>query len=185
MPTLRLVEYSPVARTLARRLCWVIRASTSSPLVTMLRRSPLASIRPTGIELCAEPGSVYRFLFIAKGGGSANKTFLYQESKALLNPESLLTFVADKLHALGTSACPPYHLALVVGGLSAEFTLKTVKLASCHYLDDLPTTGNELGRAFRDLDLEEKIYKLCADTGIGAQFGGKYFAHDVRVIRLP
>jgi fumarate hydratase class I len=140
---------------------------------------------PAQIELYAEPGNVYRFLFIAKGGGSANKTFLYQESKALLNPESLLTFVADKLHALGTSACPPYHLALVVGGLSAEFTLKTVKLASCHYLDDLPTTGNELGRAFRDHDLEEKIYKLCADTGIGAQFGGKYFAHDVRVIRLP
>jgi fumarate hydratase class I len=102
-----------------------------------------------------------------------------------LNPESLLTFVADKLHALGTSACPPYHLALVVGGVSAEFTLKTVKLASCHSLDDLPTTGNKLGRAFRDHDLEEKIYKLCADTGIGAQFGGKYFAHDVRVIRLP
>jgi fumarate hydratase class I len=97
----------------------------------------------------------------------------------------LLTFVADKLQSLGTSACPPYHLALVIGGTSAEFTLKTVKLASCHYLDDLPTTGNELGRAFRDLDLEEKIYKLCADTGIGAQFGGKYFAHDVRVIRLP
>jgi fumarate hydratase, class I len=140
---------------------------------------------PAQIEIYAEPGNEYRFLFIAKGGGSANKTFLYQESKALLNPESLLTFVADKLHALGTSACPPYHLALVVGGMSAEFTLKTVKLASCHALDDLPTTGNELGRAFRDLDLEEKIYKLCADTGIGAQFGGKYFAHDVRVIRLP
>jgi fumarate hydratase, class I len=140
---------------------------------------------PAQIEIYAEPGNTYRFLFIAKGGGSANKTFLYQESKALLNPESLLTFAADKLHTLGTSACPPYHLALVVGGLSAEFTLKTVKLASCHYLDDLPTTGNELGRAFRDRDLEEKIYKLCADTGIGAQFGGKYFAHDVRVIRLP
>jgi len=140
---------------------------------------------PAQIELYTEPGHEYRFLFIAKGGGSANKTFLYQESKALLNPESLLTFVADKLHALGTSACPPYHLALVVGGMSAEFTLKTVKLASCHALDDLPTTGNELGRAFRDLDLEEKIYKLCADTGIGAQFGGKYFAHDVRVVRLP
>jgi len=140
---------------------------------------------PAQIELYTEPGHEYWFLFIAKGGGSANKTFLYQESKALLNPESLLTFVADKLHALGTSACPPYHLALVVGGMSAEFTLKTVKLASCHALDDLPTTGNELGRAFRDLDLEEKIYKLCADTGIGAQFGGKYFAHDVRVVRLP
>ncbi len=140
---------------------------------------------PAQIEIYAEPGDEYRLLFITKGGGSANKTFLYQESKALLNPESLLGFVADKLHSLGTSACPPYHLALVVGGMSAEFTLKTVKLASTHYLDDLPTTGNELGRAFRDRDLEEKIYKLCADTGIGAQFGGKYFAHDVRVIRLP
>jgi fumarate hydratase class I len=140
---------------------------------------------PAQIELYAEPGDEYHFLFITKGGGSANKTFLYQESKALLNPESLLTFVADKLHSLGTSACPPYHLALVIGGLSAEFTLKTVKMASCHYLDDLPTTGNKLGRAFRDLDLEEKIFKLCIDTGIGAQFGGKYLAHDVRVIRLP
>jgi len=140
---------------------------------------------PAQIELYTEPGHAYRLLFIAKGGGSANKTYLFQESKALLNPESLLTFVADKLHALGTSACPPYHLALVVGGLSAEFTLKTVKLASCHSLDDLPTTGNEFGRAFRDRALEEKIYQLCADTGIGAQFGGKYFAHDVRVIRLP
>jgi fumarate hydratase class I len=140
---------------------------------------------PAQIELYAEPGNEYRFLFITKGGGSANKAFLYQETKALLNPESLLTFVADKLCSLGTAACPPYHLALVVGGMSAEFTLKTVKLASCHYLDDLPTSGNKLGRAFRDLDLEEKIYKLCADTGIGAQFGGKYFAHDVRVIRLP
>lgn len=140
---------------------------------------------PAQIELYAEPGNEYRFLFIAKGGGSANKTFLYQETKALLNPESLLTFVAEKLTTLGTSACPPYHLALVIGGMSAEFTLKTVKLASTHYLDDLPTSGNEHGRAFRDLDSEEKIYKLCADTGIGAQFGGKYFAHDVRVIRLP
>jgi fumarate hydratase class I len=140
---------------------------------------------PAQIDIYAEPGRDYRFLFITKGGGSANKTFLYQETKALLNPESLLTFVADKLRSLGTSACPPYHLALVVGGLSAELTLKTVKLASCHYLDDLPTTGNEQGRAFRDLDLEEKIFKLCIDTGIGAQFGGKYLAHDVRVIRLP
>jgi fumarate hydratase class I len=140
---------------------------------------------PAQIDLYAEPGNDYRFLFITKGGGSANKTFLYQETKALLNPESLLTFVAGRLRSLGTSACPPYHLALVVGGLSAELTLKTVKLASCHALDDLPTTGNERGRAFRDLDLEEKIFKLCIDTGIGAQFGGKYLAHDVRVIRLP
>jgi fumarate hydratase class I len=140
---------------------------------------------PAQIDLYAKPGSEYHFLFIAKGGGSANKTFLYQETKALLNPTSLLAFVADKIRTLGTSACPPYHLALVVGGLSAEFTLKTVKLASCHYLDDLPTTGNAQGRAFRDLDMETQIFQLCAETGIGAQFGGKYFAHDVRVIRLP
>jgi fumarate hydratase class I len=140
---------------------------------------------PAQIDLYAKPGSEYHFLFIAKGGGSANKTFLYQETKALLNPTSLLAFVADKIRTLGTSACPPYHLALIVGGLSAEFTLKTVKLASCHYLDDLPTSGNIQGRAFRDLDLEAQIFQLCAETGIGAQFGGKYFAHDVRVIRLP
>jgi fumarate hydratase class I len=140
---------------------------------------------PAQIEIYAEPGDAYRFLFLAKGGGSANKTFLYQETKALLNPESLLKFVSEKIRTLGTSACPPYHLALVVGGTSAEFTLKTVKLASARYLDDLPTSGNEHGRAFRDPALEEQIQKLCNETGIGAQFGGKYFAHDVRVIRLP
>ena len=140
---------------------------------------------PAQIEIYAEPGAEYRFLFIAKGGGSANKTFLYQETKTLLNPKSLLSFVGEKIRTIGTSACPPYHLALVIGGLSAEFTLKTVKLASCHYLDDLPTSGNDLGRAFRDLDFEREILKLCTETGIGAQFGGKYFAHDVRVIRLP
>jgi len=140
---------------------------------------------PAQIEIYAEPGDGYRFLFLAKGGGSANKTFLYQETKALLNPESLLQFVSEKIRTLGTSACPPYHLALVIGGTSAEFTLKTVKLASARYLDDLPTSGNEHGRAFRDPALEEQIQKLCNETGIGAQFGGKYFAHDVRVIRLP
>jgi fumarate hydratase, class I len=140
---------------------------------------------PAQIEIYAEPGDEYRFLFIAKGGGSANKTFLYQETKALLNPISLLAFVDEKIRTLGTSACPPYHLALVVGGTSAELTLKAVKLASCHALDDLPTTGNEHGRAFRDRDLEARIFQLCRDVGIGAQFGGKYFAHDVRVIRLP
>lgn len=140
---------------------------------------------PAQIELYAEPGAEYRFLFMTKGGGSANKTYLYQESKALLNPASLLKFVAEKLQALGTSACPPYHLALVIGGMSAEFTLKTVKLASTHALDDLPSTGNDFGRAFRDRELEEQVFQLCAQTGIGAQFGGKYFAHDVRVIRLP
>jgi len=161
-----------------------LRYSQMAPLDMYTEKNTDTNL-PAQIEIYAEPGNAYRFLFIAKGGGSANKTFLYQETKALLNPESLLTFVAEKLHTIGTSACPPYHLALVVGGMSAEFTLKTVKLASCHYLDDLPTSGNALGRAFRDLDLEEKIYKLCADSGIGAQFGGKYFAHDVRVIRLP
>jgi fumarate hydratase, class I len=140
---------------------------------------------PAQVELYAEPGDEYKLLFLAKGGGSANKTFLYQETKALLNPESLLKFVSEKIRTLGTSACPPYHLALVVGGTSAEYTLKVVKLASARYLDDLPTTGNEHGRAFRDLALEAQVHKLCNETGIGAQFGGKYFAHDVRVIRLP
>jgi fumarate hydratase class I len=161
-----------------------LRYSQMAP-IDMYTEKNTGTNLPAQIELYADSGHDYRFLFIAKGGGSANKTFLYQETKALLNPESLLTFVAQKIRSIGTSACPPYHLALVIGGMSAEFTLKTVKLASCHYLDDLPTSGNHLGRAFRDHDLEEKIYKLCADTGIGAQFGGKYFAHDVRVIRLP
>jgi fumarate hydratase class I len=161
-----------------------LRYSQMAPLDMYAEKNTGTNL-PAQIEIYAEPGDEYRLLFITKGGGSANKTFLYQESKALLNPESLLTFVADKLRSLGTSACPPYHLALVVGGMSAECTLKTVKLASTHYLDDLPTSGNEYGRAFRDLDVEEKIFKLCIDTGIGAQFGGKYLAHDVRVIRLP
>jgi fumarate hydratase class I len=161
-----------------------LRYSQMAPLDMYTEKNTGTNL-PAQIEIYAEPGNEYRFLFIAKGGGSANKTFLYQETKALLNPESLLTFVAEKIRTIGTAACPPYHLALVIGGMSAEFTLKAVKLASCHYLDDLPTSGNALGRAFRDLNLEEKISKLCAETGIGAQFGGKYFAHDVRVIRLP
>ena len=122
---------------------------------------------------------------MAKGGGSANKSFLYQETKALLNPKSLMAFAEETIRSIGTAACPPYHLVLVIGGPSAEFTLKTVKLASTRYLDKLPTSGNPHGRAFRDLELEEKIQKLCNGIGIGAQFGGKYFAHDVRVIRLP
>lgn len=161
-----------------------LRYSQMAP-IDMYKEKNTGTNLPAQIDLYATPGSEFHFLFIAKGGGSANKTFLYQETKALLNPKSLLKFVAEKIRTLGTSACPPYHLALVVGGLSAEFTLKTVKLASCHYLDDLPTTGNAQGRAFRDPDLEQEILKLCAETGIGAQFGGKYFAHDVRVIRLP
>lgn len=161
-----------------------LRYSQLAPLDMYTEKNTGTNL-PAQIELYAEPGTEYRFLFVAKGGGSANKTFLYQETKALLNPKSLLAFVAEKIRTIGTSACPPYHLALVIGGLSAEFTLKTVKLASCHALDDLPTSGNDLGRAFRDLDFEKEILRLCAETGIGAQFGGKYFAHDVRVIRLP
>ncbi len=161
-----------------------LRYSQLAPLDMYTEKNTGTNL-PAQIELYAGLGKAYRFLFIAKGGGSANKTFLYQETKALLNPKVLLSFIAEKIRSIGTSACPPYHLAIVVGGLSAEFTLKTVKLASCHYLDDLPTSGNHLGRAFRDLDFENEILQLCAATGIGAQFGGKYFAHDVRVIRLP
>lgn len=140
---------------------------------------------PAQIDVYATPGDSYKFLFMTKGGGSANKTFLYQETKALLNPASLEKFVAEKLPTLGTAACPPYHLALVVGGTSAEANLKTVKLASARYLDALPTSGNEHGRAFRDLEMEAKVLEIARKTGIGAQFGGKYFALDARVIRLP
>jgi len=140
---------------------------------------------PAQIELFATDGDAYKFLFMAKGGGSANKTYLYQETKALLNPKSLLEFVDSKIRSLGTAACPPYHLAIVIGGTSAEHTLKTAKLASARYLDSLPVSGNELGRGFRDVELEAQILKLAQQSSIGAQFGGKYFCHDVRVIRLP
>ena len=140
---------------------------------------------PAQIELYATPGSEYRFLFIAKGGGSANKTFLFQQTKAVLNREKLLRFFRNEITKLGTAACPPYHLALVVGGLSSEMTLKTVKLASTKYLDNLPTSGNDTGQGFRDLEMEQEVLQLTRATGIGAQFGGKYFCHDVRVIRLP
>mmetsp|Transcript_12033 Transcript_12033/g.31236 ORF Transcript_12033/g.31236 Transcript_12033/m.31236 type:complete len:569 (-) Transcript_12033:48-1754(-) len=140
---------------------------------------------PAQIDLYATKGDAYSFLYMAKGGGSANKTFLYQQTKALLNEKSMLEFIEEKVKTLGTSACPPYHIAFVVGGLSAEMTLKTVKMASTKYLDNLHTSGNEHGRAYRDLEWEERINKLCRDLGIGAQFGGKYFCHDVRVIRLP
>jgi fumarate hydratase, class I len=140
---------------------------------------------PAQIELYAVDGSAYKFLFMAKGGGSANKSYLYQETKALLNPKSLLEFVDDKIRSLGTAACPPYHLAIVIGGTSAEYALKTAKYASARYLDSLPSSGNELGRGFRDVELEGQILKLAQSTSIGAQFGGKYFCHDVRVIRLP
>ncbi len=140
---------------------------------------------PAQIDLLAVDGAEYHFLVMTKGGGSANKTFLFQETKALLNPDSLMRFVGEKIKTLGTSACPPYHLAIVIGGTSAEMNLKTVKLASARYLDGLPTEGNGLGHAIRDVELEAQIWQLAADTGIGAQFGGKYFCHDVRVIRLP
>jgi fumarate hydratase class I len=140
---------------------------------------------PAQIDLYAANGMEYKFLFVAKGGGSANKTYLYQETKALLNPGSLEKFLVEKMKTLGTAACPPYHLAFVVGGTSAEACLKTVKLASTGYLDHLPTSGNKGGQAFRDLEMEEKILKAAHTCGFGAQFGGKYFALDVRVVRMP
>ena len=140
---------------------------------------------PAQIDIYSEKGNSYKFMFIAKGGGSANKTFLYQKTKALLNPSSLMSFLDKEIRNLGTAACPPYHLAIVIGGTSAEFNLKTVKMASTHYLDNLPIRGNEHGQAFRDIELEEKVHKFTQNLGIGAQFGGKYFCHDVRVIRLP
>jgi fumarate hydratase, class I len=140
---------------------------------------------PAQIYIYSTEGNKYELLFITKGGGSANKTFLYQQTKSLLNEESLTKFVKDKIKELGTSACPPYHLALVIGGTSAEATLKTVKEASAGYLDHLPTSGTQGGRAFRDLEWEKKIEKICHEYGVGAQFGGKYFVHDVRVVRLP
>jgi fumarate hydratase class I len=140
---------------------------------------------PAQIDLFATDGMRYEFLFLAKGGGSANKTYLFQETKALLNPESLVEFLTAKMAALGTAACPPYHLAFVIGGTSADANLKTVKLASAHYLDRLPVSGENGGAAFRDVELEEKLLDAARRTGIGAQFGGKYFALDVRVVRLP
>jgi fumarate hydratase class I len=140
---------------------------------------------PAQIDILATGGDAYKLMFIAKGGGSANKAFLYQETKALLNPDRLYDFLEEKLLSIGTAACPPYHLALVIGGTSAEACMKTMKLASCHYLDNMPTTGNKYGQAFRDLDTEAKLLEIAQHIGVGAQFGGKYFAHDVRVIRLP
>ncbi len=161
-----------------------LRYSQMAPL-DMYREANTGDNLPAQIELHAATGDEYHFLFLTKGGGSANKTFLFQETKALLNPKSLLAWIDRETRKLGTAACPPYHLAIVVGGMSAEFTLKTVKLASARYLDGLPTTGNERGRAFRDLELEQQVLAITRQNGIGAQFGGKYFCHDVRVIRLP
>ncbi|KER27543.1 hypothetical protein T265_13772, partial [Opisthorchis viverrini] len=161
-----------------------LRYSQVAP-VDMFTEKNTGTNLPAQIELYSTGGNEYNFLFIAKGGGSANKTFLYQQTKALLNPEKLYAFINEKIKTLGTAACPPYHLAVVVGGTSAEMTLKTVKLASCKYLDNLPTCGNEHGRAFRDIDAEARVLELTRKLGIGAQFGGKYFCHDVRVVRLP
>ena len=140
---------------------------------------------PAQIDLYADEGDEYHFLFVAKGGGSANKSFLYQQTRAVLNPKSLIKFLDEKIKTLGTSACPPYHLSIVIGGTSAEMNLKTVKLASCRYLDTLPGEGNKFGQAYRDRDFEQEVLQLTRGLGIGAQFGGKYFCHDVRVIRLP
>jgi fumarate hydratase class I len=161
-----------------------LRYSQMAPL-TMYEEVNTKTNLPAQIELYATGGDTYDFLFVTKGGGSANKSLLFQETRAILNPASLMKFLEEKIRSLGTAACPPYHLAIVIGGPSAEFTLKTVKLASCRWLDSLPTTGNEHGRAFRDLELEAQVLALSRTLGIGAQFGGKYFCHDVRVIRLP
>ena len=140
---------------------------------------------PAQIDIEATEGMEYKFLMVTKGGGSANKTYLYQETKALLNPATLVPFLVEKMKSLGTAACPPYHIAFVIGGTSAEKNLHTVKLASTHYYDDLPTTGDETGRAFRDIELEEQLLKEAHNIGLGAQFGGQYLAHDIRVVRLP
>ncbi len=165
-----------------------LRYSQLAPL-TMFEEKNTGTNLPAQVELYSthngEHGPEYRFLFMAKGGGSANKSFLYQETKAVLNPKRMLEFLDEKLRSLGTAACPPYHLAVVVGGTSAEFALKTAKYASAHYLDDLPTSGSPTGHGFRDLEMEAEVFKLTQAFGIGAQFGGKYFCHDVRVIRLP
>jgi fumarate hydratase class I len=161
-----------------------LRYSQLAPL-SMYEEVNTKNNLPAQIELFATQGSEYKFLFMAKGGGSANKSHLYQETKALLNPKRLLSFIEEKIASLGTAACPPYHLAIVIGGTSAEHTLKTAKLASARYLDSLPTGGTELGHGYRDLGLEQEVLAITRNLGIGAQFGGKYFCHDVRVIRLP
>jgi fumarate hydratase class I len=161
-----------------------LRYSQVAPL-SMYEEVNTGDNLPAQIEIYAEPGDAYKFLFIAKGGGSANKSFLYQQTKAVLNPKALTGFLDKQLRTLGTAACPPYHLAIVIGGTSAELNLKTVKLASCRYLDSLPARGNRYGQAYRDRDFEQEVLALTRQFGIGAQFGGKYFCHDVRVIRLP
>lgn len=162
-----------------------LRYSQVAP-VSMFEEYNTANNLPAQIEIYSKEGASYEFLFVAKGGGSANKTYLFQKTKALLNEQSMLDFLDESLRSLGTAACPPYHLALVVGGTSAEYNLKTAKYASAHYLDSLPTSGDRAtGHGFRDIEWENRILELTREMGIGAQFGGKYFAHDVRVIRLP
>ncbi len=165
-----------------------LRYSQLAPLTTYEEKNTGTNL-PAQIELYSTPQTSgkpeYKFLFMAKGGGSANKSFLYQETKAVLNPKRMLEFLDEKIRSLGTAACPPYHLAIVIGGTSAEYALKTAKYASAHYLDNLPTSGSMSAHGFRDLELEEQVFKLTQDFGIGAQFGGKYFCHDVRVVRLP
>ena len=164
-----------------------LRYSQLAPLTTYDEKNTGTNL-PAQIELYATPEHgkpEYKFLFMAKGGGSANKSFLFQETKAVLNPKRLLDFLDEKIRSLGTAACPPYHLAIVIGGTSAEFALKTAKYASAHYLDHLPTEGSMSAHGFRDVELEEEVFKLTQSFGIGAQFGGKYFCHDVRVVRLP
>ncbi len=170
-----------------------LRYSQLAPL-TMWEEKNTGTNLPAQIEIYSTPQSAapdgrqtpeYKFLFMAKGGGSANKSFLFQETKAVLNPQRMLEFLDEKIRSLGTAACPPYHLAIVIGGTSAEFALKTAKYASAHYLDHLPTEGSLAAHGFRDVELEEEVFKLTQSFGIGAQFGGKYFCHDVRVVRLP
>ncbi|WP_289738632.1 fumarate hydratase [Paramuribaculum intestinale] len=161
-----------------------LRYSQNAPL-TMFDEVNTGCNLPAQIDLHAVDGNEYKFLFVAKGGGSANKTYLYQETKALLTPEKLVPFLVEKMKSLGTAACPPYHIAFVIGGTSAEMNLATVKKASVKYYDNLPTKGNELGHAFRDVELERQLLEEAQRIGLGAQFGGKYFAHDIRVIRLP
>ena len=161
-----------------------LRYSQNAPL-DMYREVNTGCNLPAQIDLMATEGDEYKFLFIAKGGGSANKSYLYQETKALLTEERLFPFLVEKMRSLGTAACPPYHIAFVIGGTSAEANLKTVKLASAKYYDELPTKGNELGHAFRDLEMEQRLLEATHEIGLGAQFGGKYFAHDIRVIRMP
>ena len=161
-----------------------LRYSQLAPL-DMFTESNTRNNLPAQLELYADQGDEYKLMFMTKGGGSANKSLLFQETRALLNPGRFLEFVDEKLRILGTAACPPYHLAIVVGGTSAEYSLKIAKLASARFLDNLPTAGNEFGQAFRDLEMEEKVLKMSQEIGIGAQFGGKYFCHDVRVVRMP